>query len=117
MHCSKAIDPPFQVARNLVPETMIARGSGPLVGVSPVAADKGSGAAPAYSVTKALVSLYLDGLRESASRRAPGVRVIEVAPGFVRTDGLKADRPFRVASPDAAAEGSLREVSAGRNHA
>ena len=92
MHCSKAIDPPFQVAWNLVLETMIARGGGPLVGVSSVAAAGGSGAAQAYSATKTFVALYLEVQRENASRQVPGAGVIEGGTG-VRPHGHAEGRP------------------------
>jgi short-subunit dehydrogenase len=95
----------------------VARGRGHLVGVSSVAGLRGSGEAPAYAASKAFVSTYLDGLRAMAGRRAPGVRVTEVAPGFVDTAMMQADRTFWVASPARAAEDILRAIDRGAKHA
>lgn len=81
----------------------LARGGGHLVGISSVAKLRGSGEAPAYAASKAFVSTYLDGLRDLAKRRGVPVAVTEIAPGFVDTAMMKADRPFWVATPARAA--------------
>jgi short-subunit dehydrogenase len=88
----------------------LARGSGHLVGVTSVAALRGSGPGAAYSASKAFESLYLDGLRDLAKRKKTPITVTEILPGFVNTAMMKADRPFWVASPDTAAEQIARAI-------
>lgn len=107
----------FAAAAGAALTHFVAQGRGHLVGVSSVARLRGSGEAPAYAASKAFVSTYLDGLRAMARTRAPAVRVTEVAPGFVATAMLKADRPFWVASPDQAAASILAAVDRGAKHA
>lgn len=86
------------------------RGSGHLVGISSIAALRGSGPGAAYAASKAFESLYLDGLRDLAKRKKAPITVTEILPGFVNTAMMKADRPFWVASPDKAAEQIARAI-------
>ena len=80
------------------------QGSGHLIGISSVAALRGSATAPAYSASKAFASCYLQGLRYRARRSGLPIFVTEARPGFVDTAMLKAARPFWVASPAIAAK-------------
>jgi len=107
----------FAAVAGVVFTHFLAQGEGHLVGISSVAALRGSGRAPAYAASKAFVSSYLDGLRALARSKAVGVKVTEVSPGFVDTAMLKAERPFWVASPDRAAQAILKAVARGSKHA
>ena len=80
-----------------------ARGSGHLVGISSIAALRGSRAAPAYAASKAFVSNYLQGVRYRFKKSKLPIVVTDVQPGFVDTPMAKADRLFWVASPETAA--------------
>jgi short-subunit dehydrogenase len=93
------------------------QGHGHLVGISSVAALRGSGIASAYSASKAFQSTYLDGLRDNARHRGLAITVTEAQPGFVDTAMMKASRPFWVATPEAAARAILRAVGRGAAHA
>lgn len=80
------------------------RGSGHLVGISSIAALRGSRIAPAYNASKAFVSNYLEGLRLKASNTGNPIFVTDIRPGFVDTAMAKGDGLFWVASPGKAAE-------------
>ena len=90
---------------------------GHLVGISSIAALRGSGAAAAYAASKAFQSIYLDGLRDLARLRRLPITVTEAQPGFVDTSMMKASRPFWVASPEVAARQILRAVRRRAKHA
>lgn len=64
-------------------EKMVARGSGCLIGMSSVAGARGLPEVGAYSVSKAGLTTYLEGLRIEMS--CFGVDVITIAPGFIET--------------------------------
>ena len=61
------------------------RGRGHFVGISSVAALIPNPTAPAYSASKAFMSLYLEGLQWRAARRKPGIYFTEIRPGFIDT--------------------------------
>jgi short-subunit dehydrogenase len=79
------------------------QGHGHLVGITSVAAVRGSSVAPAYGATKAFESHYLESLRLRARRSGAAVFVTEIRPGFVDTAMMKTDHPFWVSSPAMAA--------------
>ena len=53
------------------------RGHGHLVGISSIAALRGTGAGAAYAASKAFQSVYLDGVRELAQRSGHPIVVTE----------------------------------------
>lgn len=60
-------------------------GKGHIVGISSVAAEKGSGMTPMYSATKAFISRYMEGLKFRSIRKKIDIAVTDVRPGFVDT--------------------------------
>ncbi len=62
---------------------MEVRGGGVIIGVSSVAGDRGRASNYVYGSAKAGLTAFLSGLRNRLA--APGVRVITVKPGFIRT--------------------------------
>src|SRR5580765_2147411 len=70
------------------------RGSGHLVGITSVAALRGNRDAAAYAASKAFQSVYLDSLRELATKSGLPIAVTEVQPGFVATAMMKTDTPL-----------------------
>lgn len=72
------------------------QGSGHLVVVTSVAADRGlRGATTVYAATKAGLHTFVEGLRADVAGR--GIAVTELAPGFIRTDLNEGMRmPFAV---------------------
>src|SRR6185436_6163078 len=70
------------------------QGHGHLVGITSVAAVRGSPAAPAYGATKAFASQYLESLGLRARRSGLPIFVTEIRPGFVDTAMMKTEKPF-----------------------
>jgi short-subunit dehydrogenase len=100
------------------------RGSGHLVGITSVAALMGNRDAAAYAASKAFQSVYLDGLRDLASKSGLPIAVTEAQPGFVATAMMKTDRPLSpfvrwllVASPEKAAQQIARAIRRRAKHA
>ncbi|MGP8090635.1 MAG: SDR family NAD(P)-dependent oxidoreductase [Syntrophobacteraceae bacterium] len=93
------------------------QGHGHLVGISSIAALRGSGGGAAYAAAKAFQSIYLDGLRDLAGRRKVPITVTEAQPGFVDTPMIKGVRTFWLASPELAAHQILRAVRRRAKHA
>ncbi|MFZ0945773.1 MAG: SDR family NAD(P)-dependent oxidoreductase [Syntrophobacteraceae bacterium] len=93
------------------------QGHGHLVGISSIAALRGSGGGAAYAASKAFQSIYLDGLRDLAGRRKVPITVTEAQPGFVDTPMIKGVRTFWLASPELAAHQILRAVRRRAKHA
>jgi short-subunit dehydrogenase len=72
---------------------MRARGRGTLVGIGSVAGIRGLPGSEAYCASKAAVASYCESLRVELKRA--GVKVVTIAPGFVRTP-LTAKNPYRM---------------------
>ncbi len=79
------------------------QGRGHLVGISSIAALRGSGIAPAYNASKAFQANYLEGLRLKAIKSGSGVIVTDIRPGLVDTAMAKGEGLFWVAPPEKAA--------------
>lgn len=93
----------FTAVANTAMKHFMERRSGHLVGISSVAALRGSNEAPAYNASKAFISNYLEGLRQKAVKSGVAVTVTDVKPGFVDTAMAKGNGLFWVASPQKAA--------------
>lgn len=72
---------------------MRSRRAGTLVGIASVAGVRGLPGGGAYSASKAAAAKYLEALR--VELRGSGVRVVTVAPGYIRTP-LTAPNPYRM---------------------
>jgi len=94
----------FAAMANVALRHFILHRKGHLVGISSVAALRGSGAAPAYNASKAFVSNYLDGLRQKVRHLKLPIAVTDVRPGFVATAMAQGSGLFWVASPEKAAK-------------
>jgi short-subunit dehydrogenase len=79
------------------------KGGGIIVGISSIAAIRGSAAAPAYNASKSFVSNYLSGLRYKAWQQKANIKIIDIKPGFIDTEMAKGEGLFWVASPEKAA--------------
>jgi short-subunit dehydrogenase len=77
----------FTVLADAAARYFLKRGQGHLVAVSSIAGIRGSARSPAYSASKAYVSIYLDGLRQRLCRTP--VSVTDIRPGFVDTAMLE----------------------------
>ena len=92
------------------------RGSGHLVGISSLAALRGSGVAPAYYASKAFVSNYLQGIRYRFQKLKLPVVVTDVQPGFVATRMSPRDKLFWMASPQTAAKQIVAAIRGQKQH-
>lgn len=93
------------------------QGSGHIVGISSLAAIRGSGEAPAYNASKAFVSNYLEGLRQKASKSGIAITVTEKQPGFINTAMAKGEGLFWVAPPEKAAHQIFKAITGNKKHA
>ncbi|MFA5363227.1 MAG: SDR family NAD(P)-dependent oxidoreductase [Candidatus Omnitrophota bacterium] len=93
------------------------QGSGHLVGMSSIAALRGSSNASAYNASKAFMSNYLEGLRFKVSRLKASITVTDIQPGFVDTEMAKGEGLFWVVPVDKAAEQIYVAIKNKRKHA
>jgi len=83
-------------------EFCVKQGHGHIIGISSVAAVRGSRLAPAYGASKAFDSNLLEAFRFRAVKSKLPIYVTEIRPGFVNTAMAKADKRFWVAPVDVA---------------
>lgn len=107
----------FAAMANVAFRHFLRAGRGHLVGISSIAAIRGSGVAPAYSASKAFMSNYLQGLRVRASKTGLPIVVSDIQPGFVDTAMAKAPKLFWVASPQEAARQIYMAIRRKAKHA
>ncbi|MDD3148228.1 MAG: SDR family NAD(P)-dependent oxidoreductase [Candidatus Riflebacteria bacterium] len=93
------------------------RGKGHLVGISSVAALRGSSDAPAYNASKAFVCNYLEGLRIKAMKSGKPIFVTDILPGFVATRMAQGEGLFWIATPEKAALQIFAAIRARRRRA
>ena len=107
----------FAAMANVAFRHFVQAGQGHLVGISSIAAIRGSGEAPAYSASKAFISNYLEGLRISVSKAGLPIVVTDIQPGFVDTAMAKGEGLFWVASPQEAARQIHKAIQRKSKHA
>jgi short-subunit dehydrogenase len=96
---------------------MRAAGSGRLVGIASVAGVRGLPGAGGYSASKAAAIAWLESLR--VELRGSGLRVVTIAPGFIRTPMTARNRypmPF-LTDADVFAARAVDAIAAGRAYA
>jgi short-subunit dehydrogenase len=92
------------------------RGGGKLVGIASVAGIRGLPGSEAYCASKAAAISYLESLRVELGRY--GIRVLTIAPGFVRTP-LTARNPYAMPflmDADKFARAAAETIAAGRTY-
>jgi len=94
----------FTCVANVLMHHFMANGSGHLVGITSIAALRGSRGAPAYNATKAFQANYLEGLRQKTVHAGKNITITDVRPGFVDTEMAKGEGLFWVASVEKAAQ-------------
>ena len=87
-------------------------GSGHIVGISSIAAERGRVINPGYNATKAGFDTYLEALRNRLTRK--GVHVLTVRPGPVDTDMTKDVGGLFMISPETVATDIARALKRGR---
>ena len=95
----------------------IEQGSGHLVGISSIAALRGSDSTPAYNASKAYVSNYLQGLQKKAANKKLHITVTDIKPGFVDTPMVEGAQTFWMASAPKAAEQIYQAIRKRKSHA
>ncbi|RPH64343.1 MAG: SDR family oxidoreductase [Burkholderiales bacterium] len=96
---------------------MRARRSGTLVGIASVAGIRGLPGAGAYSASKAAAIAYLESAR--VELRGSGVRVVTIAPGYIRTPMTRRNAypmPF-LTDADVFARRAVDTIARGRSYA
>ncbi len=91
--------------------------AGHLVGISSIAALRGTGGAPSYNASKAFVSNYLEGLQQKCAKLKLPITITDVKPGFVNTAMAQGEGLFWVAPPEKAAEQIYQAIKARKTHA
>lgn len=107
----------FAAMANVALKHFVKQGSGHIVGISSIAAIRGSGNAPAYNASKAFVSNYLEGLRQKVHKIGIPIIITEIQPGLVDTAMAQGEGLFWVASPEKAALQIYKKIVAKKNHA
>jgi short-subunit dehydrogenase len=98
----------FAVIVNTAFNYFAEKGKGQVVSVSSIASIRGNGYTPAYSASKAYISIYMEGLYLKAKwfkKTNPGIDIVitDVQPGFVNTKMAKGHGLFWVSPVDKAA--------------
>lgn len=96
----------------------VSRGAGHIVGISSIAAIRGSGGSPCYGASKAFEYNYLEGLRAKAFHLKLPITVTTIQPGYVNTPLVAGQKEmFWVAPADKAAEQLYSAIKHKRNYA
>jgi short-subunit dehydrogenase len=88
----------------------VQQGYGQIAATSSIAANRGNSLAPAYSASKAFMSVYMEGLHIKAKRMKVDISITDVQPGFLATKMAKAGKLFWVAPVDKAARQIIRGI-------
>jgi len=107
----------FTAMANVAFRHFVRAGRGHLVGISSIAAIRGSGVTPAYNASKAFMSNYLEGLRVRARKAGLPILVSDIQPGFVDTALAQGKGLFWVASPQKAAGQIYKAIHSKAKHA
>ncbi len=107
----------FAASANVAMRYFIDAGKGHLVGISSIAALRGSAAAPAYYASKAFVSNYLQGLRHKAVKLDLPIIITDIQPGLVDTAMAQGEGLFWVQPPKKAAAQIMKAIERKKKHA
>ena len=106
----------FAAVANVAVKHFLEQRAGHLVGISSIAALRGTGGAPAYNASKAFVSNYLEGLQQKCVKLKLPIVVTDVKPGFVDTAMAQGEGLFWVAPPEKAAQQIYEAIKARKTH-
>lgn len=88
----------------------VKQGYGQIALISSVAALRGNSWAPAYSASKAFMSVYAEGLNIKAKKLKVDIVVTDIKPGFINTHMAKGNKQFWVASPQKATKQIIHAI-------
>ncbi len=98
---------------NIFMKHFLLKGNGHLVGISSIAALRGSGV---YSASKAFISNYLEGLRHKVVKEKKQIVITDIKPGFVDTNMAKG-KVFWMTSANKAANLIYKAIEKKKYHA
>ena len=88
------------------------QGHGQIAAISSIASNRGNSFAPAYSASKAFMSVYMEGLHMKTNKMKLDIAVTDIQPGFVKTKMAKGNGQFWVAP----VEKATRQIFAAIKH-
>jgi len=107
----------FSAMTRVATDYFMQKKSGHIVGISSILALRGIVHSYTYSASKAFMSNYLDGLRDTFQVRDVSVCVTDIMPGFVDTDMTRnVKNKFWEASPEQAAQQIYHAIESKRTH-
>jgi len=106
----------FMAMANVAMQYFVRQGQGHIVGISSLAAIRGSAGGPAYAASKAFVSNYLEGLRFQAQKSGLDIVVTDIQPGLVDTAMAKGEGLFWVAPVEKAAGQIFQVIRKRKKH-
>jgi len=80
------------------------QGNGQIAATSSVGSIRGNSWAPAYSASKAFMSVYMEGLHMKAKKMKLNIAVTDILPGFVNTKLAKGNKQFWIVKVEKAAK-------------
>jgi short-subunit dehydrogenase len=92
----------------------VKQGHGQIVGTSSIASLAGNPAAPAYSASKAFMSIYLEGLYMKARKMSLPIAITDIQPGFIKTKMAKLEGRFWEAPVEKASQQIYHAIEAKR---
>ena len=90
------------------------QGHGQIVGTSSIASVRGNSHAPAYSASKAFMSVYLEGLYIKSKKMKLNIAVTDIQPGFVKSKMAKGNKQFWIVPLDKAVRQIFAAIEAKR---
>jgi short-subunit dehydrogenase len=106
----------FAAVANVAVRHFMQQGSGHLIGISSIAALRGSDASPAYYASKAFEANYLQGLRKKMAKLHLPITITDVQPGLVDTAMAQGEGLFWVAPAEKAAQQIYDAISKKKEH-
>lgn len=79
------------------------QGHGQIAATSSIGSIRGNSWAPAYSASKAFMSIYMEGLHMKAKKMKLDIAVTDILPGFVNTKMAKGNKQFWIIKVEKAA--------------
>lgn len=87
----------------------VQQGHGQIAATSSVAANRGNGLAPAYSASKAFMSVYMEGLLMKAAKMKVNITITDIQPGFIASKTAK-NKVFWVTPVDKAVQQMAKDI-------
>jgi short-subunit dehydrogenase len=107
----------FVAVANVAFRHFLTQGRGHLVGISSIAALRGSAEAPAYNASKSFDSNYLEGLAAKAKKSGLPIAVTDIQAGLVDTEMAKGEGLFWVMPVSKAAAQIYQAIRRRKRHA